>query len=486
MDKPKSTERVKVDCCSCGIVKEVVLAEHIRRVNNQSSIVESYHCPECYIKHPGSLAKRKQASLSVIDKIKAGSSERSKKLWLDPSYLGKKRKNIEDLKNDKAFSSKISEAIKNKFATDVEYVAKIKTARKNYHNDSKNPLTWNADQFISAANIAHYNKYDYSKIVYHTAKTKVEVVCPVHGSFWVRPSHHIHYKNGCPDCNNEKTRSKGEDDLYQFIAEIYQGPIIRSDRQVLGGLEIDIWLPEIKLGIEHHGAWYHSTTNLSSRNYHSLKSTLAYKHGINLLQFVDIDLKERWEVAKSMIRHKLGLSQRVFARKCDVVKVDSITAKRFFDVNHYHAGVGSDIAFGLLYGDSLLCVLSFKIRGEVAEISRFATALNYHVSGGFSKLLKHFVRHNSDVRQIFTYVDRSFTTSDSCYSESGMRFEGITKPGYRYFKNNRLFSRFKFQKHKLASILPEFDPSKSEFANMFSNGYRILFDSGNLRYRLML
>ena len=45
-----------------------------------------------------------------------------------------------------------------------------------------------------------------------------------------------------------------------------------------------------------------------------------------------------------------------------------------------------------------------------------------------------------------------------------------------------LHSRHKFQKHKLESILNIYDHNLTEAQNMFDNGYRRIWDCGNLVY----
>lgn len=45
----------------------------------------------------------------------------------------------------------------------------------------------------------HGDKFDYSKVVYLTANTKVIVGCKIHGDFLVTPNNHL-YGNGCPKC----------------------------------------------------------------------------------------------------------------------------------------------------------------------------------------------------------------------------------------------------------------------------------------------
>jgi hypothetical protein len=60
--------------------------------------------------------------------------------------------------------------------------------------------TRTTDDFISEAKVIHGDKYDYSKSVYETIHTKLEIICPTHGSFQQQPSNHLHAKHGCPQC----------------------------------------------------------------------------------------------------------------------------------------------------------------------------------------------------------------------------------------------------------------------------------------------
>lgn len=60
----------------------------------------------------------------------------------------------------------------------------------------------NRDEFIARAKAAHGDKYDYSKVDYVNASTKVEIICPKHGSFRQTPAHHLS-NHGCPGCSRE-------------------------------------------------------------------------------------------------------------------------------------------------------------------------------------------------------------------------------------------------------------------------------------------
>lgn len=49
----------------------------------------------------------------------------------------------------------------------------------------------NTNDFIEQAKMIHGNKYDYSKVNYINEKTKVCIICPKHGEFWQKPEVHL-------------------------------------------------------------------------------------------------------------------------------------------------------------------------------------------------------------------------------------------------------------------------------------------------------
>ena len=57
--------------------------------------------------------------------------------------------------------------------------------------------------FINEARKIHGDKYDYSKAVYTNNKTKVCIICPIHGEFYQTPKNHVTNKQGCPQCGKE-------------------------------------------------------------------------------------------------------------------------------------------------------------------------------------------------------------------------------------------------------------------------------------------
>lgn len=70
--------------------------------------------------------------------------------------------------------------------------------------------------FIQRAKEIHGDKYDYSKSVYQKSIIPVEIVCPIHGSFYMRPHNHLKGQ-GCPLCANKEKGAYRKNNTENFI-----------------------------------------------------------------------------------------------------------------------------------------------------------------------------------------------------------------------------------------------------------------------------
>lgn len=60
--------------------------------------------------------------------------------------------------------------------------------------------------FVDRAMSCHGERYDYSKSNYLGARIPIEIICPIHGSFYQLPFNHIRGV-GCPKCKADKSKS---------------------------------------------------------------------------------------------------------------------------------------------------------------------------------------------------------------------------------------------------------------------------------------
>jgi hypothetical protein len=123
-----------------------------------------------------------------------------------------------------------------------------------------------------------------------------------------------------------------------------------------------------------------------------------------------------------------------------------------------------------------------KITGKTKlELLRFCNKLNTQVIGGASKLFKHFVRNN-EFEEIISYADRRWSNGN-LYEQLGFEFSHKSAPSYWYIINGKLVHRSVYMKHKLPSLLKDFDPNLTEWENMQMNGFDRIWDCGCLVYR---
>ena len=92
-----------------------------------------------------------------------------------------------------------------------------KCSKENRIRLQRKPL----EKFIEEANKVHESLYEYHKVDYVNGKTKVRIVCPIHGDFWQSPTNHLK-GNGCPYCSGNakkwnKETCEQEARKYEYI-----------------------------------------------------------------------------------------------------------------------------------------------------------------------------------------------------------------------------------------------------------------------------
>ena len=78
---------------------------------------------------------------------------------------------------------------------------------------SLNRKSFKSRNFIKKSNTIHNFKYNYELVVYENCRTKVKIVCPIHGVFEQTPNAHLYSKNGCERCAREAKRKQRSENL---------------------------------------------------------------------------------------------------------------------------------------------------------------------------------------------------------------------------------------------------------------------------------
>lgn len=106
------------------------------------------------------------------------------------------------------------------------------------------------EEFIKKAKKVHGEKYDYSKINYIRDKSKIEIICRLHGVFKQSPNNHLRGQD-CPSCfphNKKKTKE-------EFIQNAQK---IHKNRYCYDDIEYQSRDKKVKIKCSTHGMFMQS------------------------------------------------------------------------------------------------------------------------------------------------------------------------------------------------------------------------------------
>ena len=248
----------------------------------------------------------------------------------------------------------------------------------------------------------------------------------------------------CPKCY-PVTRSKAEIEIYEYIVNLRIDDVLSNDRNLIKPKEIDILSKQNNFGIEFNGLYWHSDVIDKTTKYDLLNKTKLCKDlGVKLMHIYSDEWEYKKNICKSMIKNRLGLCNKVFARKCKLKEIDKKDFSRFMNDNHISGSVNSSVRLGLYFNEELILAIGFRKPRQKKwsgyyEISRFATKLDYVVVGGLSKLLKFFKNQVSS--KIMTYADRRFGEGLG-YEKAGFKYYGDSGIDYWYSDGRNRYDRF--------------------------------------------
>ena len=300
----------------------------------------------------------------------------------------------------------------------------------------------------------------------------------------------------CPECKIFYCSSQ-EQEIFDFIVSlgVEKEKILRNDRKTIGR-ELDLYLPEYNLAIEHHGLYYHSD-QFKERELHYDKFFLSKEKNINLLQFYEDEWKEKNDICKSIIAANLGLNKnKINARDCYMLEIrENKEMKRkvidFIDENHLQGNCSGTLRyFALLTKQNNEIVSCLSIRKTMntksrkdepdvnIEIARFCNKKFCNVRGSFSKLLKYMSiwTVENGYKKIFTYSDCRYSWGD-VYEKHNFEYKGHTGISFYYLYKNKRYARFPVALLQEGKTLEELSQE---------NGIYRIYNAGNYRWELSI
>lgn len=358
---------------------------------------------------------------------------------------------------------------------------------------------YTAEDAIDRFREAHGMTYSrYNMDGYLDMHSPVGILCPTHG--WFNQSATSHVTGcGCPKCGrsyamlSSEFGSKAQGEITGYLRSL--GLVVEEDVKPFRRTkhEIDAYLPELKIGVEFNGLWFHSS-KFKLSGYHKMKQDMAAEEGIRLVQIFTDEWLYRKDTCKRALAHLVGKSPKSQggARNLEVVKVTGKEARVFYEHNHLQGPASpGGLHLGLADADGIVCMMTFagklSKRGQPVvpgryELARFATTRP--VPGGASRLFKQALKVLGDVQTVVSYSDNRWFTG-GMYEQLGFRKTGQTQPNYTYTKSGdpKRHNKMGFQKKQLKVKLGEkYDPTNTEKEMCEQLGYYRVYDCGLTRW----
>lgn len=342
----------------------------------------------------------------------------------------------------------------------------------------------------------HYEKFFNSKLKnnlfvsplfsldeYIGTKTKVDYrwMCKICNNEFVDNIKNGHMPN-CTVCNPKVFRvSKSEIELFESIGVTNKS---QSNRDLIEGFEIDIYLPEHKFGIEYNGVFWHSERKGIDKYYHLEKTILSENSGIFLIHIFEYEWILRKQQVLGLINRKIKhFSRVVYVEELEIMEITSEHADLFLEENTlFFQNSFNEKRFGAFLTGELVAVMMIKKFKDCIQISKF-----YEKNGvGFEGKIVEYMLKKIKITDlpIFYYSDRRFTSiNDEMLMLNGFSFEGGTEPDLIYCKNMKSYQSYQITRTNIEQYVDVYDKSLSIYENMLMNNFLTLWDCGKIVWK---
>lgn len=343
----------------------------------------------------------------------------------------------------------------------------------------------------------YVSKFGYTLLSkeYISNRSKIVLRCP-EGHEWATTFHNFRDNGGvkgnrCLYCylQNNYTSRPEQKVLDYFLDNYPDMEVIHNDRKQISPLEIDIYFPNNKLGVEVCGLYWHSEiSGNKSRKYHYNKMVRCLDKDIRLITVFEDEIRDKFEIVISRILTALGLlDNRIYARKCEVKGLIISESNSFFEDNHVQGRSVAKKAWGLFYEDELVAACSIGKVGrkhaggeDVIELKRFCSKIGYSVVGGFSKLFKVVLSYCSSnkILVLKSYCDMRYANIfNTVYEKVGFKLNNFTKYTPHYIKSGKRYRNISLRKTPAERLT-----GKTEFELRMAQGYDRIWDCGHRTY----
>ncbi|MBR5297607.1 MAG: hypothetical protein IKU29_07050 [Parabacteroides sp.] len=282
------------------------------------------------------------------------------------------------------------------------------------------------------------------------------------------------------ECINKNTTTEI---FIKLILDEYNIPYEANNHKMLGGQELDIYIPHMNIAFEGNGIYWHSTRN-KPMSYHINKYKKCLAQNIQLIQVWEDWINTKPDIMKSIILSKLGIyNHKIGARSCSIQVISSQKANNFLNENHIQGAGKCNIAIGLLHNDELVSVMTFSKKSNNWELNRFCTKMMTTVVGGASKLFNYFIK-TYNPSQVVSFSCNDISNGD-LYKKLGFNCTSTINKSYWWV--DRMYERYHRSTFTKKSIVNRgwmegLNDNWTEKEVMYKKGYNQIYDSGQTKW----
>ena len=315
----------------------------------------------------------------------------------------------------------------------------------------------------------------------NTHDTKLLLECP-EKHLWETTFHgFFQAKNNCLTCHLQNSnKSQPELDLLSFIKnKLPNIEVLHNSRAIIKPLELDIYVPTLKLAVEYCGLHWHGEASGKPRSYHYDKMMLCAEKGITLITIFEDDLYTKRSAVLSHLLKIMNNSDEVLLSKdCTVMEVDLNTALNFYAKNHHQSIRTINIALGLYHNKELVCVGSISSCNNGAlDLNPVCASLNVSVVGEEKLLTAKFAALCSPKALRYTVDMRYGQAEIGIYEGLGFYLHSFYKHIPHYFSSQKCFLTSALSKNKTETLKLKRDEVRYK-----ELGYDKIWDCGHRTY----
>jgi hypothetical protein len=244
--------------------------------------------------------------------------------------------------------------------------------------------------------------------------------------------------------------------VINFVKSLLEGKgveVFTSVRNIISPLELDIYIPELKVAIEFNGIYWHSEAQGKNREYHYNKYLRCKEQGIQLIQIWEDDWRDKKVLVERLLSERLESNVYVSRNAFSVKGVSQKCAAQFFEKN-----LLNNLSFWKQSRDSIYLALLIE-QGDIEKIIAIMEVTPVNNSNGtmavqrftstsstelcFSILINHIVTTFSQTKKLITISDNMFP-NNFLYENNGFIPTEELPPDYMYVSGDRRRAKFEF------------------------------------------